>query len=86
MPRGLRPRRVLHCRRETDSAARCRQTAALALLDRRNEALRHQRERRREEPTDMLTELVTTEAGPETLAARSELADLVPRGRWTVRA
>jgi len=43
----------------------------------RNEALRHQRERRREEPTDMLPELVTTEAGPETLAARSELADLV---------
>jgi RNA polymerase sigma factor (sigma-70 family) len=43
----------------------------------RNEALRHQRERRREEPTDMLPELETTEAGPETLAARSELADLV---------
>jgi RNA polymerase sigma factor (sigma-70 family) len=43
----------------------------------RNEALRHERERRREEPTDMLPELVTTEAGPETLAARSELADLV---------
>jgi RNA polymerase sigma factor (sigma-70 family) len=43
----------------------------------RNEALRHQRERRREEPTDMLPELETTEAGPETLAARNELADLV---------
>jgi RNA polymerase sigma factor (sigma-70 family) len=43
----------------------------------RNEALRHQRERRREEPTDMLPELETTEAGPEVLAARSELADLV---------
>jgi RNA polymerase sigma factor (sigma-70 family) len=43
----------------------------------RNEALRHQRERRREEPTDMLPELETTEAGPEILAARSELADLV---------
>ncbi|MDT5187881.1 MAG: hypothetical protein QOI28_132 [Mycobacterium sp.] len=34
----------------------------------RNEALRHQRERRREEPTDMLPELETTEAGPEILA------------------
>jgi RNA polymerase sigma factor (sigma-70 family) len=43
----------------------------------RNEALRYQRERRREEPTDMLPELETTEAGPEILAARSELADLV---------
>lgn len=43
----------------------------------RNEALRHQRERRREEPTDMLPELETTHAGPETLAAQSELADLV---------
>jgi RNA polymerase sigma factor (sigma-70 family) len=43
----------------------------------RNEALRHQRERRREEPTDMLPELETTHAGPETLAAQGELADLV---------
>jgi RNA polymerase sigma factor (sigma-70 family) len=43
----------------------------------RNEALRHQRERRREEPTDMLPERETSEAGPEILAARSELADLV---------
>jgi RNA polymerase sigma factor (sigma-70 family) len=43
----------------------------------RNEALRHQRERRREEPTDMLPEVETIEAGPEALAARSELADLV---------
>jgi len=43
----------------------------------RNEALRYQRERRREEPTDMLPELETTDAGPEVLAARNELADLV---------
>ncbi|WP_081809074.1 RNA polymerase sigma factor [Mycobacterium sp. URHB0044] len=43
----------------------------------RNEALRHQRERRREEPTDMLPELETTHAGPEKLAAQSELAELV---------
>jgi RNA polymerase sigma factor (sigma-70 family) len=43
----------------------------------RNEALRHQRERRREEPTDMLPELETNQAGPETIAARSELAELV---------
>jgi RNA polymerase sigma factor (sigma-70 family) len=43
----------------------------------RNEALRHLRQRRREEPTDMLPELETTEAGPESLASRRELADLV---------
>lgn len=43
----------------------------------RNEALRHQRERRREEPTDMLPDLESTDNGPDVMAARNELADLV---------
>ncbi len=43
----------------------------------RNEALRHLRERRREEPTDMLPERESSDAGPETQLTRNELADLV---------
>lgn len=43
----------------------------------RNEALRALRQRGREQPADELPELVSGEAGPDTLAARSELASLV---------
>ncbi len=43
----------------------------------RNEALRRLRDRRRETPSDELPETATGEAGPETLAARTELADLI---------
>src|ERR1700709_520123 len=43
----------------------------------RNEALRRIRERRRETPSDELPDAVSHEPGPETLAARTELADLI---------
>lgn len=43
----------------------------------RNEALRHIRGRRREKPSDELPDVPSGEAGPETLAARTELADLI---------
>ena len=43
----------------------------------RNEALRVLRERRRETPSEELPDEVSDEPGPETLAARTELADLV---------
>jgi RNA polymerase sigma factor (sigma-70 family) len=43
----------------------------------RNEALRALRERRRETPAEDLPDEVSDEPGPETLAARTELADLV---------
>ncbi len=43
----------------------------------RNEALRWIRQRRREQVTDDLPDVATAAAGPDTLAARSELADLV---------
>jgi RNA polymerase sigma factor (sigma-70 family) len=43
----------------------------------RNEALRRLRERRRETPSDELPDAMSHEPGPDTLAARSELADLV---------
>jgi RNA polymerase sigma factor (sigma-70 family) len=43
----------------------------------RNEALRRLRERRRETPTDELPDDMSDEPGPETLAARTELADLI---------
>jgi RNA polymerase sigma factor (sigma-70 family) len=43
----------------------------------RNEALRRIRERRREEPSDELPDTATGEPGPDTLAARTELADLI---------
>jgi RNA polymerase sigma factor (sigma-70 family) len=43
----------------------------------RNEALRRLRERRRETPSEELPEEVSPEAGPETLAARTELANLI---------
>lgn len=43
----------------------------------RNEALRLLRERRRETPTDDLPDSQSPEAGLDTLAARTELADLV---------
>jgi RNA polymerase sigma factor (sigma-70 family) len=43
----------------------------------RNEALRRIRERRRETPSDELPEAVSHDPGPDTLAARAELADLI---------
>jgi RNA polymerase sigma factor (sigma-70 family) len=43
----------------------------------RNEALRRIRQRRREHVSDALPEVASGEPGPETLAARSELADLI---------
>ena len=43
----------------------------------RNEALRRLRERRRETPSDEVPETVSHEPGPDTLAARTELADLI---------
>ncbi|MFZ0902398.1 MAG: sigma-70 family RNA polymerase sigma factor [Mycobacterium sp.] len=43
----------------------------------RNEALRCIRERRREQAFDEMPEAVSGEAGPDTLAARTELADLI---------
>ena len=43
----------------------------------RNEALRRIRERRREEPSDDLPDDASGEPGPEMLAARTELADLI---------
>ena len=43
----------------------------------RNEALHRIRDRRRETPSDELPEAVSHEPGPETLAARTELADLI---------
>lgn len=43
----------------------------------RNEALRRIRQRRREEPSEDLPEEESGDAGPDTLAARSELAQLV---------
>jgi RNA polymerase sigma factor (sigma-70 family) len=43
----------------------------------RNEALRRLRDRRRETLSDELPETVSDEPGPETLAARTELADLI---------
>jgi RNA polymerase sigma factor (sigma-70 family) len=43
----------------------------------RNEALRHIRRRRREDVSDELPEAPSSEAGPDTLAARNELAGLI---------
>jgi RNA polymerase sigma factor (sigma-70 family) len=43
----------------------------------RNEALRFLRARRREQPSDELPDETSSEPGPEALAARSELAELV---------
>ncbi|MEZ0050659.1 RNA polymerase sigma factor (sigma-70 family) [Mycobacterium sp. MAA66] len=43
----------------------------------RNEALRRIRQRRREEPSDELPDTASQDAGPDTLAARHELAMLV---------
>jgi RNA polymerase sigma factor (sigma-70 family) len=43
----------------------------------RNEALRRLRERRRETPSEELPDEMSHEPGPDTLAARSELADLI---------
>jgi RNA polymerase sigma factor (sigma-70 family) len=43
----------------------------------RNEALRQIRERRREEPSEEVPDMVSGDPGPDTLAARSELADLI---------
>jgi RNA polymerase sigma factor (sigma-70 family) len=43
----------------------------------RNEALRRIRERRREAPSEELPDTASGEPGPETLAARTELADLI---------
>jgi RNA polymerase sigma factor (sigma-70 family) len=43
----------------------------------RNEALRCIRDRRREQVSDELPEAASHEAGPDTLAARNELADLI---------
>ncbi|MCT7367826.1 RNA polymerase sigma factor [Mycolicibacterium llatzerense] len=43
----------------------------------RNEALRRIRQRRREEPSEDLPEEASGDAGPDTLAARNELAELV---------
>jgi RNA polymerase sigma factor (sigma-70 family) len=43
----------------------------------RNEALRRIRERRRETPSDELPDAVSNEPGPDALAARTELADLI---------
>jgi RNA polymerase sigma factor (sigma-70 family) len=43
----------------------------------RSEALRRLRERRRETPSDELPDVQSDDAGPDTLAARNELADLI---------
>ena len=43
----------------------------------RNEALRHIRQRGRERVFDQVPEAVSAEPGPDTLAARTELADLI---------
>ena len=43
----------------------------------RNEALRHIRQRSRERVFDQVPEAVSAEPGPDTMAARTELADLV---------
>jgi RNA polymerase sigma factor (sigma-70 family) len=43
----------------------------------RNEALRRIRDRRRETPSDDLPDAATSDPGPDTLAARTELADLI---------
>lgn len=43
----------------------------------RNEALRRLRELRRETPTDEMPDVRSDEAGPDALAARTELADLI---------
>ena len=43
----------------------------------RNEALRRIRERRRETPSDEMPEAMSNEPGPDTLAARTEFADLI---------
>jgi RNA polymerase sigma factor (sigma-70 family) len=43
----------------------------------RNEALRRIRQRRREEPSDELPDAASRDAGPDTLAARNELANLI---------
>jgi RNA polymerase sigma factor (sigma-70 family) len=43
----------------------------------RNEALRRLRERRRETPSDEVPDTVSNAPGPETLAARTELAELI---------
>ena len=43
----------------------------------RNEALRRIREQRRETPSDELPDTVSHDPGPDTLAARTELADLI---------
>ncbi len=45
----------------------------------RNEALRHIRQRGRERVFDQVPEAVSAEPGPETLAARGELADLIAK-------
>ncbi len=43
----------------------------------RNEALRRLRERRRETPADEIPDSQSDDAGPDTLSARTELADLI---------
>ena len=43
----------------------------------RNEALRRLRERRRETPADEIPDAQSDDAGPDTLSARTELADLI---------
>ena len=43
----------------------------------RNEALRRIRDRRRETPSEDLPDTASSEPGPDTLAARTELADLI---------
>jgi RNA polymerase sigma factor (sigma-70 family) len=43
----------------------------------RNEALRRLRERRRETPSDELPEIMSDDPGPDTMAARMELTDLI---------
>jgi RNA polymerase sigma factor (sigma-70 family) len=43
----------------------------------RNEALRRLRERRRETPAEELPDVQSDDAGPDTLSARTELADLI---------
>lgn len=43
----------------------------------RNEALRRLRQQRRETPTDELPDVVSDDDGPDTLSARTELADLI---------
>jgi RNA polymerase sigma factor (sigma-70 family) len=43
----------------------------------RNEALRRLREQRRETPSDELPDIQSEDAGPDTLAARTELAEMI---------